>query len=86
MSKVEFYEEAPSVRLTRRADGGTEFAIPTGRHHRWRVRADNGEIVAHGEGYSSESNAKRGFVDAFNAMSEAYHAHLREGGDWRGTA
>ena len=47
---------------------------------RWRVKAGNGEIVASGEGYTTERDCKRGFLDARDAMNEAFESlrnHLR---------
>ena len=38
---------------------------------RWRVRADNGEIVASGEGYTRREDAERGYRAARDAMINA---------------
>jgi hypothetical protein len=38
------------------------------------VKAGNNEIVASGEGYGSKRDATRGFIDAYDAMREAYEA------------
>lgn len=65
MSKVEFYE-------TNRRVVSEEGAVAEWTEHRWRVKASNGEIVAHGEGYPTESNARRGFRDAAGAVYDAW--------------
>ena len=36
--------------------------------HRYRIRGDNGEIMATSEGYSSKSNAQRGLEDLRASM------------------
>jgi len=38
---------------------------------RWRLVAGNGEVVAHGEGYTRREDAQRGAADALNAAAEA---------------
>lgn len=38
---------------------------------RWRVKAKNGEVVATGEGHTSERDAIRAFVKAQDIMYEA---------------
>lgn len=50
---------------------------------RWRVKAANGEIVAVGESYTTEADAKRGLVDAGRNFAEALDAVAIavEGGD-----
>jgi hypothetical protein len=61
VSKVEFYNG-------RSTDPEDE---PDGDDWRWRVKAGNGEIVAHGEGYTREEDAVRGFKTAAVAVLEA---------------
>jgi hypothetical protein len=39
--------------------------------YRWRLKAGNGEVVATGEGHSSEHDAIRAFVRAQDIMYEA---------------
>jgi hypothetical protein len=78
-SKVEFFEEKSTENVI----------VPKARQEkpwRWRVKARNGEIVTSSESYVSKSNAKRGFVDAYNVMAEAYtdHVYENEDGNWRG--
>jgi uncharacterized protein YegP (UPF0339 family) len=36
---------------------------------RWRLKADNGEIVAVGEGYTREADAERGITDMLAGLS-----------------
>lgn len=43
---------------------------PMGQWH-WRVRAANGEMVAHGETYATESDARRGWSDARRSVIAA---------------
>jgi uncharacterized protein len=38
--------------------------------YRWRVVAANGEIVATGEGYTTEQDAERGFRDAARNITD----------------
>lgn len=41
-----------------------EFYEDKAGEWRWRLKGANGEIVAHGEGHDSESDAKRAFLTA----------------------
>lgn len=60
MKRLEIYE----------ADVARSAVEP--REWRWRVRSGNGEIVATGEGYTREEDARRGFRDAAHAMFKAF--------------
>lgn len=42
-----------------------------GGEHRWRLRADNGEIVAQSEGYATRPGAVRGVEDVCAAVHAA---------------
>jgi uncharacterized protein YegP (UPF0339 family) len=61
MSRVEIYQS------------DNDMGAPS-EEWRWRVKAGNNEIVASGEGYGSKRDATRGFIDAYDAMREAYEA------------
>jgi uncharacterized protein YegP (UPF0339 family) len=61
MSRVEIYQS------------DNDMGAPS-EEWRWRVKAGNNEIVASGEGYSSKRDAKRGFLDAYTVMREAYES------------
>lgn len=65
MAIVEFYETQPSAAFP----GDTSAQAPV--QYRWRVRADNGEIVASGEAYTRPQDAERGFEDAARAFADA---------------
>ena len=43
----------------------------SGDGYRWRLRADNGEIVAQSESYTRQADAKRGAEDAQYAAIDA---------------
>jgi uncharacterized protein YegP (UPF0339 family) len=51
---------------------GSEGTIIKGDHPQqwyWRLRAANGEVVAHGEGYTSKKDVKRGVRAVVRAVS-----------------
>ena len=43
----------------------------SGEEWRWRLKADNGEIVASGEGYTTKDDAVRGTMNATQALINA---------------
>ena len=47
---------------------------------RWRLTAANGEIVATGEGYTSQRDAQRGFTAAQTAAFDVHAADLVDAG------
>lgn len=57
-SKVEIYDANADV------DGAPE-------DWHWRLKAANGEIVASGEGYTTKTDAMRGWADAKRSAAEA---------------
>jgi hypothetical protein len=46
---------------------------------RWRLKAGNGEIVASGEGYTAERDARRGFSAVAVAVLELVTEDVKEG-------
>ena len=67
MSALEIYESQEFF--------DEDLTLPAGKKEwRWRVKAGNGEIVASGEGYTTERDAHRGFLAAFEAMRKAAEA------------
>lgn len=48
-----------------------EFYEDAAGGFRWRLQAENGEIVASGESYTTEASARRGFKDAAKAFLTA---------------
>jgi hypothetical protein len=55
-----------------------EYREGPGGHH-FRVKSANGQILAHSEGYVSDSNAKRGYHALLDAVHGDVLAHLRAG-------
>jgi uncharacterized protein YegP (UPF0339 family) len=54
------------------ADANVEIYEDDAGEWRWRLQADNGEIVAVGEGYSRKADAKRGWEAVVAATRVAY--------------
>ena len=48
-----------------------EIYPAAGDDWRWRLLAGNGEISCHGEGYTSETDARRGALTAQSLMLES---------------
>lgn len=64
-ARVEFYQSRW------KADPEDPRPSAPQEEHRWRVLSANNEIVASGEGYTTERDARRGFRNALNAMVDA---------------
>lgn len=79
MPQAEFYESTVAVEV-----GSPPGVVPVTKHvgptmagelrteYRWRLKADNGEIIASGEAHTRREDAERAFLGVAHALGKMW--------------
>lgn len=79
MATIEVYRE-----VTKPGIDNAAITVREEADYRWRLKADNGEIIASGEGFTTHHDARRGFGAVAVAVLELVTEDVKEGvASWR---